>query len=142
MDRPQSGRIEIEDVYFGTYFSNFENFMDMCENAVRLEFRQMCRENGFSQYNTVDYRVLVGDNITLLEGLISGLLRKRYPQKEYINNFKKLYKIANDIKSGFKDCFENARNVAVIREAVVKKDIEEFDCKIFNLTGEHYHLKL
>lgn len=132
----------IDDVHYGTYFSNFENFIEMCENMVRLEFRQMCRENGFAQYNTNDYRILINNNIVLLEGLIMDLLRKRYTQKEYIRNFKKIYRIANDLRIGFKDCFENARNVAVERENSVKKDIDEFDCKIFNMTGEHYCLKI
>lgn len=132
----------IDDIHFGTYFANFENFTEVCEGKITVLFRSMCKENHFSEYSTSEYRDLSNRNIKILEGSIKDLLRRRYPQKEFIKNFDRIYETHPLIRSGLLDCFEYARDIAIEKETKVKCAKQNFENQVSDLIGMKYSLEI
>lgn len=132
----------IEDIYFGTYFSNFENFMEVCEIKITALYRRMCKDNHFIEYSHQEYKDLIDRNITILEGSLSELLRKRYPQREFIKNFQKIYEARPMIINGFKDCFEQAREVALEKSQKVLLAKCNFEKRVTEIIGEPFSLEI
>jgi hypothetical protein len=132
----------ITDTYFGTYFSNFENFIEVCESRCEGLYRQMCKENHFTSKSQQEFKDLVDKNITFLEGTINDLLRRRYPQKDYIKNFDKVYSLCERIRENLKDCFEFARDIAKEKETKVNTAKEGFEKQISEIIGMKYSLDI
>jgi hypothetical protein len=132
----------IDDISYSTYFSNFENFIEVCRDRINDIFRSMCKENHFSEYSQIEYSELVDRNINIIEGSIKELLRKRYPQREFIKDFKKVYSLQGMIRAGLKDCFEYARDVAIEKKDKVYKAKECFELKVFKVTGQKYSMEI
>lgn len=130
----------IDDVHFGTYFTNAENFIEVCGYHVTSLFRQMCKENHFSEKTPQEFRELVDKNIYVIDGVLDELLRKRYPQRQIIKSMHKFDKIRSDLRSALRLCFDYARDVAVARETKVKQEQKDFEDEIFKLTGRKYSI--
>lgn len=133
---------DIPEDHYMTYFSNFENFMEMCEGKVKGVFRQMCKDNHFSEYSNNDYRDLVNKNIVIVEGTLKELLRKRYPQKDFIKNFDRVNTTQAVIRHGLQDCFEYARDFSTERETKVKQAKECFEKQVSDIIGMKYSLEI
>ena len=133
---------DIEDIHMGTYFNNFENFMDIVENNCTIKFRQMCRDNHFSECSQQEYRDLIARNTTIIEGLINDLFRKRYSQRLMIKNFKRMNAIKPLIKAALLDCFEQAKEIATEKEKKVLISKESFEKKVTALVGTEYKLEI
>lgn len=132
----------LEDFHYVTYFSNFENFIEVCEGKVQLIFRKMCKDNHFSEYSQFEYRELIDKNVRIIEGNLNELLRKRYPQKEFIKNFDRIYESQKTLYIGLKDCFEYARDIAIERETKVKNAKESFEIQVSEIIGMKYSLEI
>lgn len=132
----------IDDIHFGTYFSNFENFMEVCESKITTLYRRMCKDNHFIEYSQQEYKDLVDRNINILEGSLSELLRKRYPQREFIKNFQKIYETRILMLNGFKDCFEQARDIALEKSQKVLLAKCNFEKRVSEIIGEPFSLEI
>jgi len=130
----------ISDIHYGTYFTNFENFMEICETNVQVSFRQMCRNTHFLKYSISEYKDIVDTNILLIEGSLRELLRKRYPQKDNIKNFNKIYQTQSRIHTELKDCFDYARDVSIAFEAKLKSTKDCFEKEVSKVIGVEYTL--
>ena len=130
----------IEDTHYATYFSNFENFVDMCEGRIKDDFKEMCINNHFAEYTTYEFKGVIERNISILEGTLRDLLRKRYPQSQFINNFKKIFEVNLLIRTELKDCFEYAREVAIDKRKQFFNAKEEFDKKSLETVGMKYEI--
>ena len=133
---------DIEDIHMGTYFNNFENFIDIVENNCIIKFRQMCKDNHFSACSQQEYKDLIARNTTIIEGLINDLFRKRYSQRLMLKNFKRMNAIKPLIKAALLDCFEQAREIASEKEKKVLFAKEAFEKKVTALVGTEYKLEL
>lgn len=132
----------IEDTNFGTYFTNFENFIDVAEIRIEQKYKQMCVDNHFSEYTIKEYSELIDRNICIIEGTIQEVLRRRYPQQKYIKNFDKICEIKNDLNLGLKDCFQFARDVSIEKETKVNNARCIFESKISKIMREEYSLEI
>jgi hypothetical protein len=130
-----------EDNYT-TYFSNFENFIEVCQSKIQDIYRQMCKDNHFSEYTNLEFKEIVNRNSTIIIGTIAELLRKRYPQKEYIKNFDRIYRVKNSLRTSLEDCFEHARETSINRECKVKKAKECFEEQVSSIIGMNYSLEI
>jgi len=131
---------DLDDVHFGTYFNNFENFMEIVESQSLTIFRRMCKENHFSKYTNSEYKELVNRNISIIEGNINELFRKRYIQRLYIKNFSRMEAINPLIRSALHDCFDTARTISIEKETKVKIMQEDFENEVSKLIGKKYTL--
>lgn len=132
----------INDDSYTTYFSNFENFVDIVECKVQNMFRNMCKENHFSEYTPSEFKTLIERNSAILSGTVAELLRKRYPQKAYIKNFDRVYKLHHELTDSFADCFMYAREVAIDEEKIIKEARDCFEQQIHEIIGIKYSLKI
>jgi hypothetical protein len=132
----------ISDTSFGTYFSNFENFIEVCENRCETLFRQMCKDNHFSSKSNQEFKELVIKNTVIFEGTVNDLLRRRYPQKEYIKNFDRMYLLCDKLRDAIKDSFEYAKDIAEEKEFKVSNAKIHFENQISELIGIKYNLDI
>jgi hypothetical protein len=130
-----------EDSYT-TYFSNFENFIEVCEAKIQTMYRQMCKDNHFSDYSNIEFKELIDRNIVILVGTVAELMRKRYPQKEFIKGFERVYKLKHTLKSSLKDCFEHARETSIEKEKKVKEAKTRFEEQVSEIIGMKYSLEI
>lgn len=134
--------VGIDDVNFGTYFTNSENFIEVCGYHIESLYRQMCKENHFSEQSPQEFRDLINRNIYVIEGVLDELLRKRYPQRQIIKSFDKFNSLRVELKDHLQSCFEQARDVAIEKEIIVFEAKKQFEEQITNLTGIKYSLDL
>lgn len=134
--------VDLEDTAFGTYFTNFENFIDIAEIYSTNTFRHMCKKNGFSECTASGFKELIDVNISIIEGNLDELLRSRYPQKLHIKNFQRIDTIKPLIRSALFDCFEYARQVSIEKENKVKKAKEDFEKQMSDILGMKYTLEI
>lgn len=132
----------IDDIHFGTYFTNSENFMEVCGHHIESLYRQMCKENHFSEQNQQEFRGLVERNVYVIDGVLDELLRKRYPQRQVLKSFEKFEVLRVELRDTLRCCFEQARNVAMDKEERVYESKERFEEQITKLTGIKYSLDL
>jgi hypothetical protein len=132
----------IEDIDFSTYFTNSENFIEVCGHHVESLYRQMCKENHFSEQSPNEYRNLIDRNIYVIDGVLDELLRKRYPQRQLLKSFNAFEALRTELSSTLKCCFEQARDVAIEKEEKVFEAKEQFEEQITKLTGLKYSLDL
>jgi hypothetical protein len=132
----------IEDIDFSTYFTNSENFIEVCGHHVESLYRQMCKENHFSEQSPNEYRNLIDRNIYVIDGVLDELLRKRYPQRQLLKSFNAFEALRTELRSTLKCCFEQARDVAIEKEEKVFEAKEQFEEQITKLTGLKYSLDL
>lgn len=132
----------IDEIHYGTYFANFENFMEVCESKLQTKFRQMCRDNHFSSYSIFEYKEITNRNIAIIEGMVKDLLRKRYPQRQFIKNFNRIYNAQPVIRTALKDCFEYGRDIALERENKVRQAKECFEKQVSEVIGMKYSLEI
>ena len=133
----------IEKSNFSTYFSNSENFIDLCGYYIKSSYRQMCKDNHFSEHSPIEYRALIDKNIFLIDGIIDELLRKRYPQRQFIKDFDSKYQyLRSSLHDMLKACFEQARDVAIEKETIVYEAKENFEAEVSKATGMKYSLDL
>jgi hypothetical protein len=132
----------IDDIHFGTYFTNSENFIEVCGHHIESLYRQMCKENHFSDQSSQEFRELIQRNIYVIDGVLDELLRKRYPQRQIIKSFDKFNLLRAELKDHLQSCFEQARDVAIEKETTVFEAKKQFEEQITNLTGLKYSLDL
>lgn len=132
----------IEDINFGTYFTNSENFIEVCGYHIESLYRQMCKENHFSDQTPQEFRELVNRNIYVIDGVLDELLRKRYPQRQLVKSFDKFNLLRVELTDHLKSCFEQARDIAIDKETKVAEAKEQFEDQITKLTGIKYSLDL
>ncbi len=132
----------IDDIHFGTYFTNSENFIEVCGHHIESLYRQMCKENHFSEQSPQEFRESVVRNIYVIDGVLDELLRKRYPQRQLLKSGDKFDLLRIKLTDHLKSCFEQARSVAIDRETKVYKAKEQFEDQITKLTGIKYSLDL
>ena len=132
----------IDDTHLTTYFSNFENFSEVCEIRVLNKYEEMCRDNHFAEYSEKDYKELVNRNIFIMENILGDLLRKRYLQREYVKNFKRLYDIKPLMQNSLKDCFEQAREVSMEKAKKVQEVKECYEKEVSAVLGIKYSLEI
>lgn len=132
----------IDDIHFGTYFTNSENFIEVCGHHIESLYRQMCKENHFSEKNPQEFRELIERNIYVIDGVLDELLRKRYPQRQLIKSFDKFEDLRVELRSILRCCFEQARDIAIEKEIKVFGAKERFEKEITDLTGLKYSLDL
>jgi len=130
--------VGIDEDNYCTYFSNFENFLDLIELRVATTFRGMCKNNHFSEYSSLSYSDLIKTNISLIEGEIDELFRSRYPQKAFIKNFDKIRATRTINRHALVECFEEARKITIERETEMQKIKETFEEKISKITRQTY----
>jgi hypothetical protein len=132
----------IDDTGFGTYFSNFENFIDVCESRCEATFKEMCIDNHFSERNNQEFRELIIKNIVIMEGTINDLLRRRYPQREFIKNFNSIYTLCDIVRRSLEDCFEFARDISMEKEEKVRCAKNAFEKQISEIIGIKYSVDI
>jgi len=132
----------IEDINFGTYFTNSENFIEVCGYHIESLYRQMCKENHFSEQSPNEYRNLIDRNIYVIDGVLDELLRKRYPQRQLLKSFERFEQLRVELRSTLRFCFEQARDVAIDKETKVFEAKKQFEDQITKLTGLKYSLDL
>lgn len=132
----------IGDVNFGTYFTNSENFIEVCGHYIESLYRQMCKENHFSEQSPQEFRESVVRNIYVIDGVLDEFLRKRYPQRQLLKSGDKFDLLRIELTDHLKSCFEQARSVAIDRETKVYKAKEQFEDQITKLAGIKYSLDL
>jgi len=132
----------IEDINFGTYFIDFENFIEVCGHHIESLYRQMCKENHFSEQSPNEYRNLIDRNIYVIDGVLDELLRKRYPQRRLLKSFNAFEALRTELRSTLRCCFEQARDVAIDKETKVFEAKKQFEDQITKLTGLKYSLDL
>jgi len=132
----------IEDYNFGTYFSNFENMIEAGTARIKNRYRQMCKENHFTKYSPIEFRDMQKSNAELMSGITSTLLRKNYPQRKFIKNFKRIYELKEDMECVIVTCLSQARDVAEKKEKRVRELVTVFESKVEKLTNEEYKLNL
>jgi hypothetical protein len=128
----------IESIHFGTYFTNFENFIDVVDAKTTVTIRNMCKDNHFSQYSNIEFKSLVNKNITIIEGNIMELFRKRYPQREYIKDFGKIREITTMLRNSLQECFDKAREIAIEKEQQVESMKDAFECEVSKVIGKKF----
>jgi len=128
----------IDDSHYGTYFTNAENFIEVCGYHLTSLFRQMCKENHFSEKSPQEFRELVEKNIYIIDGVLDELLRKRYPQRQIIKSFEKFDYLRIEVRNMLKICFDYGRDISVIREEKVYAEKKDFEKEIHKLTGRKY----
>lgn len=132
----------LDDTSYTTYFSNFENFIDSGEHKIRDRYRQMCKQNHFTQYSSSEFRQLTENNTKILSGITSEMLRKNYPQRIMIKDFNRIYDLKKDLESTIILCLNQAREVAEEREERANELVKEFECKVVKVTNEPFKLNL
>jgi len=132
----------IDELDYTTYFSNFENFMEVCEERVKQMFRRMCKDNHFAKYSSLEFKELCSRNTIIIEGLIKEQLRNRYPQRLRINNFSKLNTSQGMIRTGIKASFEHAREVSLDKEQKIKEITDAFEKQMSIVLGAPYSLEI
>jgi hypothetical protein len=132
----------IDESLITTYFSNFENFSEVCEIRVLNKYEEMCKDNHFAEYNEKDYRELVDRNIFIIENILGDLLRKRYIQREYIKNFKRVYELHPSIQAGLRDCFDQAREVAIEKAKKVNEAKTCYEAEVSDILGMKFSLEI
>lgn len=132
----------IENIYFGTYFTNAENFIELCGKYVESTFRQMCKENHFSKKSSAEFRDLVDTNVIIIDGLVNEMMMKRYPQKQLLKNGDRFDDIRDEMKESMEDCFKKCRDIAIEKESRVQEMVTEFQDEIFRVTGNKYVLDM
>lgn len=134
--------VGLEDTHFGTYFTNSENFVEVCGHHVESLYRQMCKENHFSDKTPQEFRELTERNIYVIDGVLDELLRKRYPQRQLLKSFERFEQLRVELRSTLRFCFEQARDVAIDKETKVFEAKKQFEDQITKLTGLKYSLDL
>jgi hypothetical protein len=133
---------KIEEDSYTTYFSNFENFIETCEGRLKDIFRNMCKDNGFSKYDSIQFKELINKNNAIILGTVAELLRKRYPQKDFIKNFNKIYQLKSSLKESLDDCFITARKIVIDKETKVVQAKECFEKQVSEIIGIKYSLEI
>lgn len=134
--------VGITDTSFATYFSNFENFIDALYARLRGEFRRMCKINHFSKQSREQFRETTDKNMTILIGVVAEYMRKRYPQKDYIKGFNKIYDLQPRLENMMLDCLHNAKIIAEIGEASITCAVENFESRVESIVKQKYKMML
>jgi len=132
----------IENIHFGTYFTNSENFIEICGYHIEATFRGMCKLNHFAEKSNSAFRDIIDTNIFIIDGLLNELLMKRYPQRQLLKDMRKFDTLRADLREALKECFEYSRDIAIDRSDKVKKAVKEYEEQVFLLTGQRYSLDL
>ena len=133
---------DIEDLHYTTYFSNFENFMDMSESKIKELYRQRCKDLKFSDYSISDFRDAANKHVKYITDLSSSLLRTRYPQRKFIKNFTKIYELKTQLEISLFDCLETARDIYTEKEKRVSEARACFEKQVTEIMGIPYSLEI
>jgi hypothetical protein len=132
----------ISEIKYETYLMNFENFLEILEYQTTETFRKMCKDNHFSDYTQSEYRDVITRNVSIIEGEINELIRKRYPQRDLIREIQNLNQIKIMIRISLKDCLEHARDVSIEKSGKVNEAKKCFEKRIEEAIGIPYSLEL
>lgn len=129
--------------YCVTYRANFYNFIESTENKVEAQFRHMCKDNHFADYNDKEFRELIDRHIKIFDKLIQDLLLTRFIQRQFIKNFDEVmcpkYPL---IIEALKDCLTYARDVSIKEKNRVEQAKLTFEKKVEDLVGQKFTLTI
>jgi len=132
----------IDSICFSTYFTNSENFIDVCGIHIEATYRQMCKINHFTTKSNSEFKNTVDTNIIIIDGILNELLMKRYPQRQLLKDISKFDKLRVQLQTTLRESFEFGKQIAKEKETELLQAKKEFEEIVFTITKEEYIIKI